>query len=880
MLRFADAALKQDVEFLSSTLTEILAERLPPGVFQQLIQIRDLADSGSTDGQGLVSLTRIYAALNPNEAIHIGRALTLYLLLANIAEQHHRIRRRREYDQNRAAPPYHDSCADIFAGLISEGISREKLFAEVSKLRIEIVLTAHPTEVIRKTLMRKYNKIAEHLSARDRADLTSAERAEVLLDLKREITAAWETEEIRQAKPTPLAEAQSGLNLIEQTLWNALLDFLRILSKSLKDATGRELPVESAPVVFGSWMGGDRDGNPFVTPGVTRAAVFAARRLAARLYLRDIVLLQQEISVNTCTVELAAAAGTVFEPYRKILSRLASRLDRTQQYFDNLLKSVPEKNDDILLRNEELIEPLMLCFRSLQSSNLDIIAQGRLLDLIRRVNTFGLSLMRLDIRQSSTKHASALSAITENLGLGRFSEWSESKKLRFIRRELRSNRPLVPIDIEWPDEVRDVLDTMRMIADLPADSLGTYIISMASAPSDMLAVLLLLKKLGVRKRVKIAPLFETAADLHNAGNIMSELFSLDSYRSYIDGFQEVMIGYSDSSKDAGRLASAWELYKAQEDLVEICKRNGIRLVLFHGRGGTIGRGGGPTLLAIQSQPPGSVEGALKVTEQGEMIQAKFGLREIALRTLEVYTVATLRATLLPPAAPPESFRNLMQRLSQTAAEDYRREVHEKQDFLNYFYEVTPINELSSLNIGSRPARRQADGKIESLRAIPWIFAWSQNRLLLPSWLGVGLGLRRMTQMGFQNGLKEMYASWPFFRSTIDLIEMVLAKTNAHISAVYEERLCDGSYRAMGKHFRERLATTTELILALTGHSVLLERNSSSRNAIQVRGPYIDALNLLQVELLARSRQAPEDEKMRKALLITVNGIAAGLRNTG
>ncbi|MBX3723454.1 MAG: phosphoenolpyruvate carboxylase [Turneriella sp.] len=880
MLKFSDAGLKANVELLEAFLTEILNERLPDTVLQRLSRIKELATEAQGTHDQTAELVEIYERLGAEEATLVGRALALYLVLANIAEQHQRISRRREYERSSTENPYRNSCADIFSGLLTEGISRQRIIDEVSKLDINIVITAHPTQVIRKTLMQKYNRIAVNLAARERPDLTPAERQSIDISLKREITAAWETEEIRQSKPTPIAEAQAGLNLVEQTLWAAVPDFIRVLSDSLEKSTGGKLPLGAAPIVFGSWMGGDRDGNPFVTPEVTRSTVYANRRLAARLYLRDIIQLQQELSMNHCTNEFAEQAGTTFEPYRKVLSQLAVKLDRTHRYFDNLLKLVSDVDDGVIMRLEELLEPLMLCYQSLHSSNLAIVANGRLSDTIRRAGCFGLGLMRLDIRQSSAKHSRTLSAITENLGMGNYAEWSETKRMRFIRKELKSNRPLIPTEVVWPDEIADVIGTIRLMAELPGDSLGTYIISMAANTSDILVVLLLFKKLGVKTPVKIAPLFETAHDLHNAGRIMGKLFSIDSYRDYAGGIQEVMIGYSDSSKDAGRLASAWELYKAQEDIVAISALHNIRLVLFHGRGGTIGRGGGPTLLAIQSQPPGSVAGALKVTEQGEMIQAKFGLREIALRTLEVYTVATLRATLTPPQPPADSYRNLMQQLSDTAAEDYQREVHENPDFAHYFAEATPIRELSDLNIGSRPARRQPGMKIESLRAIPWIFAWSQNRLLLPAWLGVGLGLRRVTQMGFQADLREMYLSWPFFRSTIDLIEMVLAKTNEAIAAHYDNRLCNERYHKMGSHFRERLATTKELILGLTGHNALLEHNPVLRDGIFARSPYIDALNLLQVELLARSRSAPDDERIRKALLITINGIAAGMRNTG
>jgi phosphoenolpyruvate carboxylase len=414
------------------------------------------------------------------------------------------------------------------------------------------------------------------------------------------------------------------------------------------------------------------------------------------------------------------------------------------------------------------------------------------------------------------------------------------------------------------------------MATIPRQSLGAYVITMASRPSDVLAVMLLQKEAGVREPLRVVPLFETIDDLRRAHETMASLLSIDSYRAAIGGKQEVMVGYSDSSKDAGRFTAAWELFQAQERIVSACRDAGIELTLFHGRGGSVGRGGGPTYLAVRSQPPGSVDGRLRVTVQGEMIQAEFGLVGIALRTLEIYTTATLDATLAPASPPEEEWRAAMQRMSDAAASAYRGVVYETPRFLDYFAAATPVVELGELNIGSRPARRGGSKRgVDSLRAIPWQFAWTQNRLLLPSWLGVGDAL----DAGDARLIQTMMRDWPFFRSTIELIEMVLAKAEARIAAYYDRLLVSEDLRDIGESLRERLMLTIELVKRVTGHERLLENNRALRRSIDVRNPYVDPINVVQAEILRRMR-ASGDESLHDAFVVTVNGIAAGMRNTG
>ncbi len=480
--------------------------------------------------------------------------------------------------------------------------------------------------------------------------------------------------------------------------------------------------------------------------------------------------------------------------------------------------------------------------------------------------------------------ADVVGALSRALDVGDYQTWSEEERQEFLRKHLRDRGETLRAalsTIKQPDaDIHDVFETFQAAARIHRESLGAYVISMARAPSDVLAVLLLQTMSGVTPPLRVVPLFETVADLRDAPSCLTTLFDIPEYRTTIANRQEVMIGYSDSAKDGGRLAAAWELYTAQERIVDASRAAGVHVTLFHGRGGTVGRGGGPTHLAIQSQPPGSVQGTLRVTEQGEMINAKFGLGEIALRTLELYTTATLTATLRPSAPPTAPWRKQMQDIADLSRASYRRTVYDSPEFLDYFRTATPEVELGELKIGSRPARRKAGKGVTSLRAIPWVFAWTQTRLMLPAWLGVGEALDQAIADGNEAALAEMYRDWPFFRSTIDLIEMVLAKSSPGIAAHYDVRLVPAELRAVGNRLRAQLSTTIDHVKRITGHQELLQDNAVLRRSIDVRNPYVDPINLVQVEILCRLRSHPDDEQLLNALLVTVNGVAAGMRNTG
>ncbi|KAG6757821.1 hypothetical protein POTOM_038147 [Populus tomentosa] len=1034
------------------------------------------------------------------EALTFARAFSHYLNLMGIAETHHRVRKTRNLAN------LSKSCDEVFNQLLHGGKSGDELYASVCMQEVEIVLTAHPTQINRRTLQYKHVRIAHLLEYNDRPDLTQEDREILIEDLVK-----FQTSTIMLKSHTTI----KCLHIVEQSLWKAVPHFLRRVSNALKKHTGKPLPLTCTPIKFGSWMGGDRDGNPNVTAKVTRDVSLLSRWMAIDLYIREVDSLRFELSMMRCSDKLSREAHEILEretspedrheswnqptsrnqtklhgqqapplptqlparadlpsctvitnlvksvyisipfkeqgikestscnvqlsltkvrnfnlslhvecgddggshpklelpgtdymplsrqdvqgssnsessfhksghgssksiangsiansnghqsapsprgsftssqllaqrkrfaeskigrssfqkllepsppecpgiaPYRIVLGHVKDKLMKARRRLELLLEDLPCEHEpwDYYETTDQLMEPLLLCYESLQSCGAGVLADGRLIDLIRRVATFGMVLMKLDLRQESGRHSEALDAITKYLDMGTYSEWDEEKKLEFLTRELKSKRPLVPPTIQVAPDVKEVLDTFRVAAELGSDSLGAYVISMASNASDVLAVELLQKdaRLAVSGelgrpcpggtlgsvfegrslnahliihlvyRLRVVPLFETAKDLRGAGSVIRKLLSIDWYSEHIvknhNGHQEVMVGYSDSGKDAGRFTAAWELYKAQEDVVAACKDHKVKVTLFHGRGGSIGRGGGPTYLAIQSQPPGSVMGTLRSTEQGEMVQAKFGLPHTAVRQLEIYTTAVLLATLKPPELPrEEKWRNLMDEISEISCQSYRSTVYENPEFLAYFHEATPQAELGFLNIGSRPTRRKSSTGIGHLRAIPWVFAWTQTRFVLPAWLGVGAGLKGVCEKGHTQELKAMYKEWPFFQSTIDLIEMILGKADIHIAKHYDEVLVSNEKRReLGAELRRELLTTEKCVLVVSGHEKLSENNRSLRRLIESRLPYLNPMNLLQVEILKRLRSDDDNHKLRDALLITINGIAAGMRNTG
>ena len=910
------APLRADVRLLGDLLGQTLVEQGGPALLERVEAIRRASKAARAgDASARAALDSLLGGLDLEQMSAVARAFASFLSLANIAEQHHRIRRRRDHEAEGDRPQPGSLDASL-GGLRATGISADALHAAIMDTRIELVLTAHPTQVVRRSLLLKQRRVADLLARRDLGTTPAEERA-LSRALRAEIVGAWQTDEVQRRRPTPEDEARGGLVAIEQAIWDAVPSFLRHLDQALRThAGGLGLPLDAAPIRFTSWMGGDRDGNPNVHPQTTARVLLLGRWMAATLILREVEALRAELSMVPATAELRAAAAAVRpeveveEPYRELLRGLRDRLRVTVRYLEQRLDGSLGPEDEPVIdglraisTESELREPLVLCYDSLVASKAGIVADGRLRDLLWRLSSFGVHLCTLDLRQESTRHTGALDALTRHLGLGAYAEWEEVARVTFLTAELDSPRPLVPPQLWRPDaplsdDVRDVLGTFAMAARQGQGALGAYVISMARTPSDVLAVELLQREArrafqpgagdgALAPPLRVVPLFETQADLDAAGTTMRRLLALPWYRQHLSTVhqdsQEVMIGYSDSAKDAGRLASAWALYEGQEAVVAAGAEAGVRITLFHGRGGTVGRGGGPTHQAIRAQPPGSVQGRLRVTEQGEMIQAKFGLPELAVRNLELYTTAVLEASLRPPDPPPQAWRALMAQMAARSAAAYRAIVRDHPDFVPLFRAATPERELGMLNVGSRPARRpqRANAGVESLRAIPWVFSWTQVRLMLPAWLGVGeaLAWARETQPAL---LAELVAGWPLVQSTLALVEMVLAKAETEVAARYEAVLVPAELQPLGAELRARLVRTREEVRQALGHAELLEDNPVLQRSIRVRNPYVDPLNVLQVELLRRLRavEGPPPAALVDALVVTVNGVAAGMRNTG
>ena len=873
------SAMRSNVSMLGKLLGDTIKEALGENILDRVETIRKLSKSSraGNDASRQELLTTLQNLSN-DELLPVARAFSQFLSLTNTAEQYHSISPHGEAASNP------EVMAQLFTRLKNNNLSDEQIKKAVDDLSIELVLTAHPTEITRRTLIHKLVEVNNCLSQLDHSDLADYERNQIMRRLRQLVAQSWHTDEIRKNRPSPIDEAKWGYAVVENSLWEGVPAFLREFNEQLENSLGYQLPVEAVPVRFTAWMGGDRDGNPNVTADITRHALLLSRWKATDLFLRDIAVLVSELSMTECTPELRALAGgdEVQEPYRELMKKLRTQLTETQVYLAAKIKGErATRPDNLLVKNEQLWEPLYACYQSLKACGMGIIANGQLLDTLRRVHCFGVPLVRMDVRQESTRHSEALAELTRYLGLGDYESWSEADKQAFLVRELNSKRPLVPRQWEPSAETKEVFDTCRVIAEAPQGSIAAYVISMARTPSDVLAVHLLLKEAGCPYALPVAPLFETLDDLNNAEDVMTQLLSIDWYRGFIQGKQMVMIGYSDSAKDAGVMAASWAQYRAQEALVNVCEKAGVALTLFHGRGGSIGRGGAPAHAALLSQPPGSLKGGLRVTEQGEMIRFKLGLPQVTISSLSLYTNAILEANLLPPPAPKQEWRDLMDELSYVSCDMYRGYVRENKDFVPYFRSATPELELGKLPLGSRPAKRKPNGGVESLRAIPWIFAWTQNRLMLPAWLGAGAALQAAVDEGKQSTLETMCRDWPFFSTRIGMLEMVFAKSDLWLAEYYDQRLVDEKLWPLGKQLRDQLSKDIKVVLTIANDDHLMEDLPWIAESIALRNVYTDPLNVLQAELLHRSRSLPEpDANVEQALMVTIAGVAAGMRNTG
>ncbi|KAH7331852.1 hypothetical protein KP509_20G053500 [Ceratopteris richardii] len=859
------------------------------------------------------------------------------LNLTNLAEEvqiafRRRVKlKKREFGDENSAITESD-LEETFRKLVNDlKKSPMEIFEALKSQTVDLVLTAHPTQSIRRSLLQKHGRIRNCLSQLCQKDITPDEKQEFDEALQREIHAAFRTDEIRRTPPAPQDEMRAGMSYFHETIWNGLPKFLRRVDTALKSIGVNETLPYSVPLIqFSSWMGGDRDGNPRVTPEVTHDVCLLARLMAANLHLSKIEDLMFELSMWRCSSELRARVNDLAaaekkgakyymefwkpiptnEPFRVILGDVRDKMYQTRERVRQLLATGKSdiSESDTYTSKEQILEPLELCYRSLCETGDKPIADGSLLDVLRQISCFGLSLVKLDIRQESERHSDVMEAIIQYLELGSYKSWSEEEKQSWLLSQLQGKRPLFGHDLPASDEVVEVLNTFKVIAELPNDSFGAYIISMATAPSDVLVVELLQRECHIKQPLRVVPLFEKLDDLINAPASLARLFSIDWYRNKINGRQEVMLGYSDSGKDAGRLSAAWQVFKTQEDCVKVAHQYGVKLTLFHGRGGSVGRGGGPTHLAILSQPPDTIHGSLRVTIQGEVIEQSFGEEHLCFRTLQRFTAATLEHGMQPPRAPKPEWRALMDEITPIATDEYRNVVFREPQFVKYFRSVTPETEYGRMNIGSRPSKRKPSGGIESLRAIPWIFAWTQTRFHLPVWLGIGSAFQYALNKDRRNlqVMQEMYKEWPFFRATIDLIEMVFAKGDPRIAALYDKLLVSDDLQEFGNMLRSKYEETRNLLLLVAGHSEILQGNPTLKQRLKLREPYITVLNVQQVHTLRKIRNQDEVSETSKSpisnkpaaelvglnptseyapgmedtLILTMKGIAAGMQNTG
>ena len=889
--------LSKTIRMLGEILGNIIKEHEGLSVFNKIEKIRALSKSSRGDrskntiNRSFTKLKREISKLNAKDTLVIARSFSKFLDFSNIAESlfsihnihDHNIRKTQETNE---IVILEEAILDVFK---NKSLSLNKFYETAKNLKIEIVLTAHPTEVKRRTLIQKYAKVNHLLDSFNNLRIFTKQNINLeknLLqnNLHEEITSVWKTDEIKRSRPTPVEEAKWGLAVIEDSLWNAIPKICSRFNNSVKYYTNKDLPINFSPIVFGSWMGGDRDGNPNVTAKTTKEVILLSRWEAASLYEKEFTKLIQSLSLHDCSKKIKKVVGKTWEPYRVFLRPIRNKLNQTQKEIESCLKENRMPKQTLLVQSiNEIIQPLNDVYNSLSLVKCQIIADGIVLDLIRRAHTFGLNLTKLDIRQEAARHYKLITSVCKKLGIADYSKLSEEAKIQFLSKEYKSKRPLIPQNIKLDADDRETWTTFKMISESPRECLGAYVISMASNVSDILVVMLLQKEAGIKSCLRIVPLFETLSDLQNSHIVMENLFKHSWYVNYFKKNQEIMIGYSDSSKDAGKFAASWAQYCAQEKLGNIATKYKIKLTLFHGRGGSVGRGGGPVYAALLSQPPGTVNARTRVTEQGEVIQQKYGSESLAEYSLGTYIGAVLEATLSPPIQPKKKWRNLMDEMSILSSESYRGYLNNNKNFLRYFDEITPKNILDKLYIGSRPSKRKKSQDIKDLRAIPWVFAWTQIRLVLPAWLGTTEALQLASRDKNKLILKDMLYRWPFFYEMMDMLDMILTKTNQRVIEYYEECLADNDLKKIGRNLRKNLSLLIDLNKKLIPSHILNQRKEF-RKSILIRDTYAEILNLLQANIMLRLSKKNIDRKQKEilmeAMIVTISGISAAMKNTG
>ena len=887
--RIPTKSLREDVRYLGNVLGKVIKQQEGVNFFKLVEEVRRLSKANIANTNKKKSFKKLSSKiknLSPSNLFKLTRAFTHFMNFINIAESIDAARKLDEYENKNQI----DANKNIFIEEIFEGffknrkISTNKIYEIAKNLNIGIVLTAHPTEVKRRTLILKYHKITEILEQRDLLKKFPSKLKILDKKLYDEFTVIWNTDELKRTRPTPSDEARWGLAIIEDSLWETIPKVYRRLNDIFVKNIGKGLPKNFNPIEFGSWMGGDRDGNPNVTAKVTKEVILLSRWEAAKLYEKELTKLIQSLSIDKCSRKILSKTGKTFEPYRVYLRPLRNKMRLTHKLIEqHLVEKVPLDQKKLLSNREEILKPLRVVRESLEENNSENIASGDLLDLMRRAKCFGINLARLDIRQESSRHSQLISEFLKRKYKVNYVNWNEDKKIKFLSSKIKSKKKFINNFSFKNKENKEVWSTFKILSSEPKECLGAYVISMTSSASDILSVNYLQKEAGIKDTLRVVPLFETLEDLINAKPIMQKLFSLNWYRKSIKNKQEIMIGYSDSSKDAGKLSASWHQYKLQEEIIKLAKKYKIDITFFHGRGGSAGRGGGPIQATLRSQPPNSVNGKIRITDQGEVIQQKYGYEPLAKYNLCSYIGAVMQATLSPPPIPKKEWRDLIEKMSEISTKSYRKNINESSDFIRYFKTVTPHVSLGKLSIGSRPSKRKNVDNIQSLRAIPWVFAWTQIRLMLPAWLGSADALKYSSSGKLKKILVEMEKDWPFFNSNMDILDMVISKADPEISKIYEENLADNKLKSVGKNLRFQFHNIKKLNKQITPKEIIKARKEF-RTSVIVRNIYSEVLNIIQAATMNKLSQKKYNKEGKKflndALMTSIAGISAAMKNTG
>jgi len=898
--------LSQNIHLLGDLLGKVISELESPRIFETEERIRALAKARRSGDA--ISATHLHAevsALQNEDARVIAASFAAYFDLVNLAEENQRVRLLRQREDASYPEPVSESIGEAFAVLKERGFTREQMSALLEELSVELVLTAHPTEARRRTVLSKTERITQLLSLINQNSLSLRERDETTKSLHAEISALWLTDRTRADKLTVTDEVRTGLYYVDAFLWNTIPRLYDDLEKAVeKYYPGLQVP--RAWLKLASWIGGDRDGNPYVTSQVTAETLRLHRGQAVENHRRMFQELGRRLSVSSNRIAPPQAlvewiekrrpfpAHVAYieqryatEPYRLVLALLANELAEASRddMKSHLLGQYPHH---ARMDEKYLLEPLELIASALPP----ILLQDELQTALQKVRIFGLHTARLDSREDSSRLNAALSEILRALSIeADFENLSSNARTQLLSRLLReptptfSNHPgVTPATAETWSLFQLIGRTCEIYG---SELLGPIVISMTHAAADVLTVLLLAKWAGCKTIPQIVPLFESINDLKTASVILELLFSSDTYRAHLtthNNEQMVMIGYSDSNKDGGYLMANWSLYRAQEEITTIARKHNVKLTIFHGRGGTIARGGGPANHAIRAQPAGSINGRFRVTEQGEIIASRYANPDLAHRHLEQIASAVILASAPQKENPiPAQWRSAMDEMSKAAQNAYRGLVYETPGFIEFWESATPLDEIKRLQIGSRPASRAKAGAVNQIRAIPWVFSWMQSRFNLPGWYSLGTGLASMNDLPL---LQEMYDGWAFFKTLLNNTEMSLLKADMEISALYvslvpDKKLADEIFDSI----RAEYDRTRETVLAISRHKTLLELEPVTQQAVQLRNPYVDPLNYIQVETLRRLRSltdqdGEEAKSLREVMALTINGIAAGLRNTG